>query len=111
MVGPLTEFADGFEVELEDLGYAPGSIAQQLRLVALLDGWLAERDLSVEDLTAAVVERFMAPRRAAGMHLRTARALSPLLAYLRRVGAAAPPPTHRRPALRRAGTQAATAGR
>jgi integrase len=92
MAGPLTAFADRFEAELEGLGYAPGSIAHQLRLMARLDAWLAERDLGVSDLSAVVVvEGFMAPRRAAGEHLRTARALEPLLEYLRRVGAAPPP--------------------
>jgi integrase/recombinase XerD len=86
-----TQIADGFEVELDGLGYVPGSIAQQLRLMARLDAWLAERDLGVGDLSDVVVERFMAPRRAAGEHLRTARALDPLLDYLRRVHAAPPP--------------------
>ncbi|MCA1699644.1 MAG: site-specific integrase [Actinobacteria bacterium] len=91
MAGPLTGFADGFEAELEGGGYASGSIAQQLRLMAALDMWLAERQLAVGDLSVVVVERFMAPRRVAGMHLHTARALGPLLEYLRRVGAAPPP--------------------
>lgn len=54
--------------------------------MARLDAWLAERRLAVGDLDAAAVERFMAPRRAAGEHLRTAQALAPLLGYLCRVG-------------------------
>jgi site-specific recombinase XerD len=42
-------------------------------------------------LTVAVVERFMSPRRAAGVHLHSARALDPLLVYLRALGVAPVP--------------------
>lgn len=107
MAGPLAEFADGFETELESLGYAAGSIAHQLRLMARLDAWLVEQGVAVGYLDVVVVERFMAPRRAAGAHLRTARALAPLLAHLRRVGAlpaptiAAPPRSPRDELLER----------
>lgn len=87
MAGPLTPYVEGFEAELFGLGYSRGSVAHQLRLMARLDGWLAELGLETLDLSAGVVERFMALRRAAGEHLRTVRALAPLLAYLRRLGA------------------------
>lgn len=92
MAGPLTPYVEGFEAELFGLGYSRGSVAHQLRLMARLDGWLAELGLETLDLSAGVVERFMALRRAAGEHLRTVRALAPLLAYLRRLGAVAGEP-------------------
>ena len=91
MSGPLVAYASGFEVELLRRGYLSSSVSHQLRLMAHLDGWLAERDLDAAALTAPVVERFMAPRRAAGVHLHSARALAPLLVYLRRLGVSPAP--------------------
>ncbi len=90
MSGPLVGYVEGFEVELARLGYAPGSVASQLRLVAHLDGWLGQQSLDATALTDVVMERFMAPRRAAGVHRHTARALGPLLSYLRGLGVAPP---------------------
>jgi integrase/recombinase XerD len=86
MSGPLVEYAVGFEAELGRLGYAPGSVAHQLRLMAQLDGWLAGRGLEAAALSLALVEEFMAPRRVAGVHLHSAAALRPLLVYLCRLG-------------------------
>jgi site-specific recombinase XerD len=91
MSGPLVRYIEGFEAELGRLGYTSGAVEHQLRLVAQLDGWLDARDLDAAALTAVVVEQFMAPRRSAGVHLRTARALEPLLVYLRAVGVAPVP--------------------
>lgn len=91
MSGPLAAYTVGFEAELVRLGYLPSSVAHQLRLMAHLDGWLAERGLDGAALSAPVVERFMAPRRVAGVHLHSARALGPLLAYLRALGVALVP--------------------
>jgi integrase/recombinase XerD len=91
MSGPLVAYASGFEVELLRRGYLSSSVSHQLRLMAHLDGWLAERDLDAAALTAPVVERFMAPRRAAGVHLHSARALAPVLVYLRQLGVSPAP--------------------
>ena len=91
MSGPLVAYASGFEAELLRRGYLPSSVAHQLRLMAHLDGWLAEQGLDGWALTTPVVNRFMAPRRAAGVHLHTERALGPLLVYLRRLGVTPPP--------------------
>jgi integrase/recombinase XerD len=91
MSGPLVEFVAGFEAELLGRGYAPSSVAHRLRLMAGLDAWLVERGLDAAALSDELVERFVAPRREAAMHMRTARSLEPLLGYLREVGVAAPP--------------------
>jgi integrase len=53
--------------------------------------WLAEQRLAASDLTARAAERFAAERRESGRRrLVSARAVSPLLGYLREVGVAPP---------------------
>jgi integrase/recombinase XerD len=86
--GPLERFAGGFVVELSGQGYTAGSAVQQMYLVAHLSRWLEAEGLEPAALSPAVVERFCGARRAAGYksHL-TVRALDPLLAYLRDLGA------------------------
>lgn len=85
--GPLEPFAEGYSAELAGLGYTRESLPQQLRLMARLSAWLADQDLGVEALTAEVVDDFVAGLRASGYRLhRSARALEPLLAHLRRLG-------------------------
>ena len=64
--GPLEPFASGFTAELAGLGYKPTSAALQLRLLAHVSRWLAGGGLTADDLTADVVGRFVAARRAAG---------------------------------------------
>lgn len=85
--GPLQPFVEGYASELTGLGYTSESIPQQLRLVARLSEWLAEKGLGVDALTTEVVDAFVADLRASGYRLhRSARALEPLLAHLRRRG-------------------------
>ena len=91
VAGPLAAFASGFVEDLVARGYRPRSAADQLRLVAEVSRWLAEQGLGAGDLTVVAVERFAAERRASGRsRLRSARALSPLLDYLRELGVAPP---------------------
>ncbi len=90
--GPLAPFAGGFSGELGRLGYTALSTRLQLQLMAHLSRWLAAERLDAAALTPAVVERFLAGRRAAGYgNHRTAKGLAPLLGYLRTVGAVPPP--------------------
>jgi integrase/recombinase XerD len=89
VAGPLAVFAPGFVEDLVARGYRPGPAADQLRLMADVSRWLAGRGLGVGDLTAVAAERFSAERRASGrVRLASARALSPLLGYLRELGLA-----------------------
>lgn len=88
--GPLAEFAVGFAVRLAELGYARRSVEAQLRLMKHLSEWLGTEGLAVGDLTNEVVVRFVAARRARYSHLRSERALVPLLAVLRARGVAPP---------------------
>lgn len=92
VTGPLEPYALGFAAELTRLGYTAHSATGQVGVVAHLSRWMASERLVVEDLVEPVVERYMAVRRAAGYtNYRTAKALVPLLGYLRGLGAAPPP--------------------
>ena len=95
--GPLEGFAAGFAVELRAVGYQRVPVVFQLQLMAHASRWLEEEGLLAGALTSEVVERFLAARRAAGYanHV-TARAMAPLVGYLRGLGVA-PPPSSRGP--------------
>lgn len=91
--GPLQSHAAGYVTELARLGYTPLSAVLQLRLVAHLSRWLEAEGLAPERLSPAVVERFLAARRAAGYtHYASTRAMRPIIEYLHRLGVVAPPP-------------------
>jgi site-specific recombinase XerD len=73
-------------------GYAVGSAERQLQLMAHLSRWLERRRLGAEDLTEPRAARFCSERQRAGYRSYfSRRALSPLLGYLRSLGAAPPP--------------------
>ncbi len=86
VLGPLAGFADGFAGRLEAVGYAPRSIAAQLRLVGQLSGWLDVCGLTVGDLGRDTVGQFIAVRRVTSSNFRSPKALAPLLGYLRSLG-------------------------
>lgn len=89
--GPLMVYAQGFQVELEGMGFASTSIAFRLRQLKALNRWMIDNHLAVRDLDAACVARLVASRRANGR----ATFVSPanfalLIGYLRDAGAVAP---------------------
>jgi len=89
--GPLAPFTAGFAAELQRHGYTQNSAGLLLQLAAHLSRWLAAEGLDAHALSPAEAERFMSARRAAGFTNHTsAKALRPLLAYLRGIGAAPP---------------------
>ncbi len=89
VTGPLEPHAAGFAAELFRRGYTRLSRVIQLRLLSHLSRWLASEGLEPSGPSAAVVERFVAARRAAGYTTcRSIKALRPLLEYLRDLGAA-----------------------
>jgi integrase/recombinase XerD len=98
--GPLAAHADGFYSWLvERRFYAPLTAVGHLRLMAHASRWLVSRDLDGAALTDELLLEFVAARRAAGYcNLRTLRALGPLVAYLRQVGAAPEPVSAATPA-------------
>lgn len=89
--GPLLVFAAGFLEELLGRGYRPGTTAKQLQLMAHLSRWMVAHRLEPGDLREVEIERFVQTRRAAGrVQLASARALVPLLGYLRGLGVVPP---------------------
>jgi integrase/recombinase XerD len=84
--GPLGEFAEGYHAELTALGYSPYSRGAHFRLMKSVSEWLGRRGLSAGDLTAEVIGEFVAIRRERYSTLRSAKALGPLVSYLRRQG-------------------------
>jgi site-specific recombinase XerD len=91
--GPMTPHVDGFWSELIRQGYAPFSGRNLLLVAAHVSRWLDDRELGLEDFTVERVAQFAAYRRRQGYtHFLTARAVEPLLAYLRGIGVAPPPP-------------------
>jgi len=93
--GPLSRFAQDFATELAREGYRPNAAANQLQLIAHLSRWLGARGMHAPNLTTAVLNEFLAARRAQGYTLwLSPRALMPFLGYLRDCGFALPP-SHR----------------
>lgn len=80
--GPLEEHVDGFEDELERLGFAATSVGGQLRLMAHLSRWLDANGWDSRDLTVERIETFIRHRRASYAGLFSRRALRPLLGWL-----------------------------
>lgn len=92
VTGPLVPYVAGFRVELEEQGYRRNALSDQLRLMAHVSRWLAANRLDVGDLSPEKIEEFLVARRGAGYVLwRSAKGVAPLLAHLRRVGAAPVP--------------------
>src|SRR5215467_96540 len=90
VTGPLAQYAEGFRENLLGQGYAWGSAAHQIHLMAHVSRWLQANGLGPADLSDGVAGRFAAARRADGYAaLRSARALVPLLGYLRGLGVVA----------------------
>jgi integrase/recombinase XerD len=90
--GPLAPYAEGFREELLGQGYSWGSAAHQIHLMAHVSRWLEARGLGPAALDEHLTGQFLAARRADGYAaLRSARALAPLLGFLRGLGAAPPP--------------------
>ena len=87
VTGPLAQVAAGFAAVLASQGYARGSVARYIALMAQLSEWLALRELTAADLTELQVQRFVAVMRATRTTLHSARSLVPLLSYLREAGA------------------------
>ena len=91
--GPLGPYAAGYREWLAGRGYLPGQVGRQLRLFADISRWLAESGAGTDALTGDGLAEYAGVRRAGGQFLYSARALIPLLRYLRELGvipAAAP---------------------
>jgi integrase/recombinase XerD len=85
----LEQHADGFAAWLGRLGYSPRTCEAQVALLRHMARWLAEKHVPVSGLTSEVAGEYAAARRGRSQ-LRSARALEPLLGYLRELGAVPP---------------------
>ena len=93
VTGPLARYADGFRADLAAQGYAAESADRNLRTLAHVSRWMADRGLSTGQLSIARLEEFLRARRQEGYHhALSIRAVMPLVGYLRRAGVAAVPP-------------------
>jgi integrase/recombinase XerD len=92
VTGPLAGHVDGFRERLAGHGYTVQVRDRNLRLLASVSRWMAERELSAAELTLPLLQDFLAARRREGYrHALSMRALMPLMAFLGDVGAAPRP--------------------
>jgi integrase/recombinase XerD len=84
--GPLSVFVPGFREQLLRRGYTLGAAAKQLQLMTHRSRWLVARDLEPAALGRVQIARFVQERRVSHTQLASARALQPLLEYLRSLG-------------------------
>jgi len=86
--GPLAAYAVGFRQELACRGYSRSRATGLLLLMARLSRRLAELGREVEELSDDDIEQFVSYRRSVSRDDRqlTARAMAPLLEYLRGLG-------------------------
>jgi site-specific recombinase XerD len=90
--GPLAAFVDGLRRELAGQGYAVDTIGDHVHLLADLSRWLDDRALSAQELTSQWAQEFLRDRRRRGCRAGlTARAIAPLLGYLRSLQVVPPP--------------------
>ena len=88
-LGPLQQYCSGFAVHLAAQGYTPKHARNLRKLCRDLDQWLAADGLGIGDLRRSEIDRFQIAQKLGGRKsLISARALTPLLNYLRDVGAA-----------------------
>jgi integrase/recombinase XerD len=87
VAGPLEPFAAGFRRALARQGYTLNAASNQLQLMAHASRWLRGAGLDAAELSPARVKEFLAHRRAAGYTLwLSAKAMAPMLDYLRGLG-------------------------
>jgi integrase/recombinase XerD len=89
--GPLAPFAQGFVCELKRQGYRRRAVCSQLQLLVQLSRWLAGKGLGAEQVCPSEGHRFVRAHRDSGCRYpRSMKALRPILAYLRDLGAMPP---------------------
>jgi site-specific recombinase XerD len=75
---------------LGGLGYSPRTCEAQVALLRHLARWLAQQRVALSGLSSEVAGEYAAVRRGQLTHLRSDRALRPVLSYLRELGAVPP---------------------
>ena len=91
--GPLGPEVEGYRAWLIQHGYTPQTVRNMLQYLGQLGRWLGARGLEVYDLDEQRMAAFLADRQTAGKpRVLGPRAMEPLLAYLREMGASPPAP-------------------
>ena len=93
MSGPLAAYAEGFYADLTERGYASSSATEHVRLMGHVSQWLDKEAVTAGELTAERVEGFLQSRRQSHVRLVSARAIAPLLSFLRGLGVVPEPPS------------------
>lgn len=89
--GPLGGEVEGYRAWLRQRGHTEQTIRNMLQYLGQLGRWLQARGLEVRDLDEQRMAAFLADRQVAGApRVLGPRAMNPLLAYLRQIGAAPP---------------------
>lgn len=85
--GRMGPYVEGFAARLRDLGYTPGTIGNELKLVGQLGRWLEREDLGVTELSEGSAEVFVESLRVRRRRRPVSvRSLRPLFDYLRAEG-------------------------
>lgn len=85
--GVLAPQVEGYRAWLTGRGYAPETIRNMLKDLSQVGLWLSAQGLAAAQLDADEMEAFLSARRVAGrLRIPGARAMVPLLSYLRQVG-------------------------
>lgn len=89
---PLAPYAAVFEEKLRGQGYAKSTIAGHMRLLSQLSEWLEGQGLEADGLMPEACHEFLGVRRGEGHRPPTsAKAVAPLLKFLRAQGLMSPP--------------------
>lgn len=62
MTGPLAPYESALRGQLTNVGYASLSVTAAVRVMRSLSAWMEQRDVGADELTASVVEGFVAAR-------------------------------------------------
>src|SRR5829696_9572968 len=92
--GSLGPYVEGYSASLARRGYTALTARNMLKEFGQVGRWLAVKHIEVQQLSDQQLARFLADQRRAGCRrLPGLRGLSVPLAYLREIGAVAPPPS------------------
>ena len=91
--GRMGPYVEGYRVRLLELGYAPDTVRNELKVLGQLGRWMAKRHLGPEQLDGPVLTDFITMRRCERFRrVRTLRSFGKLLAYLDASGVSAARP-------------------
>jgi hypothetical protein len=100
-VGPLSPYIESYIALINEPGFAPPSVYEQIRVIVMFSQWLDRSGCEIRDLDESVTERFLYRElKARWPHVCAPAILRRLLALLRRIGAVPPgePTPQRSPA-------------